>query len=171
MKKNLPLIVAVLLPVVFIVGVFLIFYLPNLLLSPQYNFLYSSPDRYSLNSFEFNYKVEDGKLQLAPNTTTSPGNQKEKMPKLYVYDVKNDTSRLIEFSEAQGFDLDPNPSSPDGFTFRHERRHNGIFELFGSSGRNNEYALYKGNRSKRLSGIAVGSRYYYRSVSFIGWIK
>jgi hypothetical protein len=174
-NKNLPLIIGIALPVLFIGIVSIILFLPSLFIRPQHNFIYSSNnDYYSYNqAYRNSYAVENGRLIMEPLPVQAGVvyTYKADAPDLFLYDVKSDSSHLIEYSEARRWNLDPGPSSPDGYTVKYEYGHDGIFELFGSDGRDNGYFISKGSGSKKLRGL--GNNGYYDSGNFklIGWVK
>jgi hypothetical protein len=177
--KNLPILVGIFLPIVFILIISLVIFLPSLSIKPQYNFLYTGRnDYYNYDGgYKNNYKVENGKIALDPVPPLTDKNviQKYKgdMAKIYLYDVKNNSSHEISFVEALKLNLDPGPSSPDGYTISYQYGHDGIFELFGS-GDNTGWSIVKGRGKKTLIGLSSGSsysRWYDGDLKFIGWVK
>ena len=93
-------------------------------------------------------------------------------PPLYVYDLLTNSSHLVTIDEAKKFNLDPGPSSPDGYTINYRYYNSGIFELFGSDNRNQGYYIGLNGSEKRLDGL--NSTHYYGdpgSFKLIGWIK
>jgi type II secretory pathway pseudopilin PulG len=183
MKKHLPLIVGLALPVLFIIIISLVVFLPSITIKPQHNFLYTKVDSYNRygQSYTTAYKVEDSKITTVitpiPNykelygTTTSLLKEAVNLPDLYLYDVKSNTSHKITLDQAQTYTLDPGPSSPDGYTVAYNYSNDGIFDLFGSSNSNDGYFISKGNGKKKLN--SIDSDGYYSSSNFrlIGWIK
>ena len=65
MKKNIPLIFAISIPVLMVIGIALSIYLPTLFVKPEYDFLYSIGGDYSYRN---EYAVENGKLVKKPVT-------------------------------------------------------------------------------------------------------
>jgi hypothetical protein len=180
--KNIPLLVGIALPIVFILVISMIVFIPSLSIKPQYNFLYlksNSPYYYNYNQELIGYALENNHLSLKPLPKTpdvaykGDGNGDITRPLLYLYDVKNNTAHQVEFDEAKNFVLDPGPSSPDGYTVSYQYGNSGIFELFGSGGNQSGYVISKGNASKKLSGLNYSGYGYYNSgdFHFIGWVK
>lgn len=178
--KNLPIIIGIALPLVFIAVISIVLFVPSLFVKPGYDFLYTTDERdyyYDYDgAYQNTFRVVDGRITLEPVAVRSdvvpvkPLVYKAAMPTLYRYDVETDTSREVSFVEAQKLSLDPGPSSPDGYTVEYDYGHDGIFEIFGSNGNGNAYVISKGNGGKRLTGLA-GDRYYYGNFRLLGWVK
>lgn len=195
-KKHLPLIVAIALPIIFIGILALVIAVPSMRISPQHDFIYI--DKQELNSksmaypyvptyYKNVYEIEEGKLVLKPlgiqpdgirvmpdgsRIYPVPGEQVEYIdaPKLYYYSVDENTSREISFADAQGLSLVPGPSSPDGYNVSYEYNSDGIFELFGSDS-NSGYVITKGTGRKTLTGMPSDQNYYGGSFTLIGWVN
>ena len=179
-NKNLPLIVGIALPVVFIIIISVVIYLPALFVNPAHNFLYSiSTDYYAYNQGYANtFSVKNNHLVLVPSQQLTRVGDVYKdtafradMPPLYEYDLKTDTSHEISFEEASKLTLDPGPSSPDGYQVKYEYNNDGVFELFGSSGTRNSFYISKGSSQKRLSGLSGNQSWYEGNFKLIGWEK
>ncbi len=183
MKKNIPLIVGIALPIVFIIIISLSIYIPTLYVNPEHNFIYSMNDNYySNNSYKNTYKITDGKIHTEQTLTAKNNGMIDSKtaiiymgenPPLYLYDVKTNSSHEITLEEAEKYNLDPGPSSPDGYNIDYGYNNNGIFELFGSSRNGNGFYVYKGNSKKMLTGLSNSKSYYYGAGYFnlIGWVK
>lgn len=174
--KNIPLLIGITLPIVFILIISVVIFTPSLFIKPQYNFLYSNNDSYYYdynNRYSNTYVVENNRLSLSPLPATAGVTYKADNPPLYLYDVKNNSSHQVEWSEAKNFNIDPGPSSPDGYVVKYQYSNDGIFELFGSNGNQNGYVISKGNGSKKLNGLNSNGYSYYNSgnFKFIGWVK
>src|ERR1035437_6083899 len=176
--KNLPLLVGIALPILFILIISIVVFTPSFFIKPQFNFLYSSADQNSYSYYQgyrSSFVVNDGQLSLNAFPDQRNGvkvEYKADMPPLYLYDVKTDSSHQISFSEAQKYNLDPGPSSPDGYTVKYEYNSEGIFGIFGSSGNNAGYFFEKDGGKKKINGLSnAGNGYYYSSGSMgiIGW--
>ena len=160
MKKNLPLIVGISLPIFFIIAMFLAVVAPSFFIKPQHNFIYSlySSDYYGSSKYENGFGVEDGRIVLIPFVAKVQENlNKIEMPPLYLYNVKENTTHLISFDEASDLILDPGPSSQDGYIAEYQYGgHDGVFEIFGSDGDRSGVYVSKGNSKKKLVGMADG---------------
>lgn len=190
LKKNLPLIVALALPVVFIGILALVVLLPSARLNPRNDFVYvnyeeanSKGNRYVPVVYRNEYRVEGEKLVRVPlaaganrgaadNSIAMPGSEVEYVdaPTLYHYSVTDDVTHEISFEDAQKLALTAGPSSPDGFIVKYEYNSDGIFELFGSDG-GSGYVLIKGSARKSLPGMSNANDYYYGGFELIGWVK
>jgi hypothetical protein len=173
MKKHLPLIVGIALPIIFIIIISIVLFVPSLYVKPQHNFIYTTlPDYYSYNQgYQETYKVRDSHIVTERVVPREKETQLSGAPTLYVYDVHADTSHQVTFDEVKGLAVDPGPSSPDGYTVAYEYNNDGIFELFGSNNENNRFFISKGNGKKKLNGL-IGDRYWYQgNFRLIGWVK
>ncbi len=173
--KNLPLIVGIALPIIFIFIISIVVFAPSYFVKPQHNFLYSNENSSSYyDSYRNTYEIVDGRLslKLLPIQAKAIYNYKGDSPSILLYDVKSNTSHQISLEEAKNLMLDPGPSSPDGYTVSYGNEGDyGIFDLFGGSRSYNGYFVYKNNARKKLTGISSGGDYYNRNFSFIGWVK
>ena len=174
--NNIPLLIGVALPIIIIFTISIIIFTPSLFIKPQYNFLYSNTDTYYYdynNRYSNTYVVEGNHLSLSSLPTTTRVTYKGDNPPLYLYDVKNNSTHQLDWSEAKNFNIDPGPSSPDGYIVKYLYSNDGIFELFGSNGNQNGYVIYKDNGSKKLNGLNSSGYSYYNSgnFKFIGWVK
>lgn len=174
-SKHLPLIIAIALPLVFILVISIIIFTPSLFIKPQHNFLYTTDNSYYSydQGFKNTYAVKNSHIVTDPlpipaNSTYQP--QKDS-PAIYLYDVQSDSSHEVTFTAAQNYLLDPGPSSPDGYTVSYQYGHDGIFEIFGSNGNNSNYVISKGNGKKKLSGITNDRYYGQGGFKLIGWVK
>ena len=179
-NKHIPLIIGISLPIVFIIIISAVIFIPSLSIKPQYNFIYTNGNnQYQYNQIYSNtYSVENNHLVLHPQSIqieqkNNPNIKVIDAPTIYLYDVKNNTSHQITFDEAKNYTLDPGPSSPDGYTVKYEYSNNGIFDLFGGSQNNgNGFFIEKDNGKKALTGMTDNNRYsYYGDFKLISWIK
>ena len=163
-KEKIPILIGILLPVILVLAFMAYLFLPSIMPGTEYNFIYTvREDNYSYriqNEENFTYNVVNNQIVYT-------GDQNNPTMKLYLYDTKNNTSRLISLSEANNFHIHPGPSSPDGFNVQYEWR--GSYSLFYSSSSDRGYYIRKGNRSKKLTGF----HWSHNNSSFklIGWIK
>jgi hypothetical protein len=170
--KNIPLLIGIALPVIFILVISIVIFTPSLFLNPQYNFLYSNDNSYYNQSYLNTYVVKDNHVSLNPTPTTPGIISNASNPTLFLYDVKNNSTHQVDFNEAKNFIVDPGPSSPDGYIVKYQYSNYGIFSLFGSNDNQNGYVISKGNSSKHLNGLNTsGDNYYSNNFKFIGWVK
>jgi hypothetical protein len=190
-NKYMPLIVAITLPVVFMIVLAFVILVPNMSIKPTHNFVYTTfsekqiYDAYAYGYGQIQYKntydIKNEKIILKPlifqkpivnpNTVPQPTFVYEDAPKLYYYDVQAQTSREISFEEASTLTFQKGPSSPDGYIVTRDYSNStGIFDLVGSNN-STGYVITKGNGKKILSGIVADTQYYGNEVTIIGWIK
>ena len=87
--KNIPLLIGITLPIIFILIISVVIFTPSLFIKPQYNFLYSNNDSYYYDyRYSNTYTVENNRLSLSPLPATSGVTYKDGNPPLYLYDVK-----------------------------------------------------------------------------------
>jgi len=174
-KKNLPLLLALAIPVLMVIGVAAAVYLPGLGHQPSYNFIYLSGDGVAYYGYGgFDYYVKDGQV-VKEERPTNPMNDpyykdRARNVQMYVHDVKNNQSKEISFEEAQKLRLDPSVKSPDGYEVSRGGYNGGGF-LFSGGGSDYTHWYIKGyNRSKQLE-LKQSSGAYYDNFKFLGWIN
>lgn len=169
MKKNIPLLVGIALPILFIVGISIAVFVPSIFINPQHNFIYTEENTYYGygQGYRSTYKVENDRIVLEQLPMRDKDTYKGDAPTLYVYNIKTDTSHQISIDQADLLRIDPGPSSPDGYTVSYQYGHSGIFELFGSSSDSNGFFIAKDNGKKKLSGLIVNQGNF----KLIGWVK
>ena len=111
--KNTPLIIGIAVPVLFIIIMMAVVYLPKLSINPKHDFIYTLNDTYE--QYRNTYKVEDGKIAIYANPINTYSTYKGDYPDLYIYDIEKSTSKMISQSEVSKLSLEPGPSSPDGY--------------------------------------------------------
>jgi hypothetical protein len=185
--KYIPLIVAISLPILFMVVLALVVLLPNMNIKPQHDFLYTTfsqkqmYDAYGYGQVQYKnmYDIKDDKLVLKPLVLQKPVSTPtfpqptfvyEDAPKLYYYSIKEQTSQEISFDEASKLILQKGPSSPDGYTVTYDSNSSGVFDLFGSNN-STGYVITKGSGKKIISGIVTDAQYYGNEITLIGWLK
>ena len=171
-KKNIPLYIALAVPIVMIIIVAAFIYLPGIGKKPRYNFLYVSGDYASYN-YPGSYNVVNGRIAKIPTTNTNGTPYPVQMavtPQLYVYNVTTNVSREISYDAAVGYTLDPATQSPDGYTVQQGSGGGGDFLFGGGVSDYNDWFLKGHNRSLKLNLKTTGSPSYY-NVQFLGWIE
>lgn len=172
-KNNTSLVIAFVLPLLLVFVVTFSTYLPSLLISTEYNFLYatcmpnSSTYSYACDTTDQpKYTVTDKKINIvntkSVNTNTS---------RIFLHNTKSNTSREITYDEAKQLTLDEKLTSPDGVSITdHYQSGVNVFPFFNS---NSSYGYYltSGAHKRKLNLISETSSYYYRrNFQFIGWI-
>jgi len=186
MKKNLPIIVAILLPIIVVGGVLLALYIPSRDIKPEYNILYvvNNVDNYARVNYsnEFRYVISGGELikedlpQVNKNLTIEiPTRIKPDIdqPKLYVFDVKTEETKEVSYDEALMLDIiKAGNISPEGYSVSYTRDYNnsGVFELFGGYSREYGWRFTDGKVSIFKKSVLPDSRYYYNA-EVLGWVK
>jgi hypothetical protein len=174
-KKNIPLILALAIPVVMILAVALAIYLPGIGQSPKYNFLYMSGSNIYYGYGQQEYTVSGGRLvqnppQTAPNAYPPNYVQPDiAKPHFYVYDVSKDTATEITFEQAQTYHLDSSLTSPDGYSIAQGNGGGGDFIFGGGGGDYNSWFIKGHNRAHKLNLKLTAPNYY--NFQFLGWIE
>ena len=173
-KKNVPLIVALSIPILMVVLIAISIYIPTLFIKPQFDFLYTFGRGYCYD-YNRKYSVQNGKVienEMKKFDEKNPcHNYDQREQVLYYYDVQTNKVREIAFAEVQSFIVDNQLTSPDGFEVVSGDRSFDMF-FFSSSSYYAKY-LKKGAFSRKLN-ISGGNRYdydYNYNFNFIGWIK
>lgn len=187
-KKNLPLIAGLGIPLGMVLLIVLSLIIPSLFSKPKHNFVFvtNNTDRYDYNTtyspgmYSFNgisYAVSDGRLvqrtQVYYTYRSAPENNE---PKLYSYDVKSNRATEITYQQAMNYRLDASSIAPDGFEITYGSRSSGIFPIFYDSSR--DYStryLRKGMNNIKLNLPLVGNTPYYdyygnQGFQLLGWI-
>jgi hypothetical protein len=110
--KHLPLIVAIALPIIFIITLAITLSIPASKIKPEFNFIYTDISQeyyknYNMVQYKNMYDIKDKKLVLVPIIS-----QKEDIynktqieyknaPTLYHYDVKTNITKEVTFEEMQ----------------------------------------------------------------------
>jgi hypothetical protein len=165
MKKNIPLIVGISIPILMILFVAGSIYLPSLFVKPSYNFLYLL----GASCYGQPYSVVNGKLEQ--NDVKYPANYNPPaQPELFIYDATKDQSQQISFADAQNLNLDSTNQSPDGFEVVSGNSGGGDYFpfYFGPSNYNDGWYLKGHNIDKKINIQTVGNYYNF---TFLGWIK
>lgn len=161
-KKNVPLIVALSIPVLMIILTVVSIYVPTLFIKPKIDFIYSTGGNYC---YKHKYTVEKGKIvENEIKINEKDHCQEPPESKLYYYDVEKQISQELVYEEAQRYILNTSHKSVDGF----EVVSGGNSDMFFYDG-SAYYKKYlkKGAYSKRLN-MKVENYYDYK---FLGWVK
>lgn len=171
--RNLPLVLGIALPLVFILVVLLMAYIPQRALHPAHDFLYTSNTQPYLHAYKNAYHVEKGKLALEPveTNTDMKGVTVDAMPPLYRYDVQTGVVTEVSYEAAQSLTLTSGPTSPDGYFVDYRYNSSGLFDLFGGDGNSSGYYLTKGGAGKALPALSASGYRYNDAVQVIGWVQ
>lgn len=176
MKKNLPLILALCIPIAMIIFVAASIYLPLAFISPQDKFIYVVNDRYDY--YGEHYEVRDGKI-IVVSVPIPPGSTIKEFPvtstttaRFYMYDAAQDETTEVKSEDINKYTVDSNATSPDGFSIQRGGGNDGIFELFGGMNRDyNTVYLKKGAYTRKIALKTVNQTYYYNNdFRFLGWV-
>jgi len=187
-KDNLVLVIGLTLPVLLILLFFLATVLPKSMASPpQYEMLFSFVryDYQNTSPVNIEFSVKDGLLR-ARVTKVDKKIQNYNLKKLMVYEGKTESVREIPFAmpvlendadnaevtlaETNNFTINPNNTSPDGYSFEGPNSAHGglVTELFGGGYRNQGVRVKKGSVGYKIP--AMQNDYYFNNIQFIGWI-
>lgn len=185
LKQNLTLVLAFLLPILLIATIALSTYLPSLLLSTNYNFIYATCANntgyyeYNCNKYLQNrYTVVNGKLLVNDTPFVIDSNNDNILDKeldfnsrIFVHDTKKNESREITQEEAVGLTLNNLLTSPDGVSVSSDYSRGAEFLFIFDGGSSYGYYLMKGNSKSKLNLINGEDNYYHRNnFQFIGWV-
>lgn len=177
MKKNLPIIIGVTLPIIFILLISLLAFGPTWSIKPAHNFIYSHDNRdyYYGRHYRNEYDVEGGKVVMKSRAISKVNQENvtfEDAPPLFLYNVSNNSTHEIGLAETMALNLDPGPTSPDGYLVEYRSGNYGVFELFGSNNSVSGYYMTKDQAGKKLPGFQ-NDRYggYDSNFKFLGWVK
>lgn len=159
LKKNLPLLIAISIPILILVLLVISITLPSLLVKPQYDFIYMAGDNYDRQ-----YYVENSKLTKSESKSTYLSPAKKQF---FLYDIQANIARELTFDEAQTYTLNPNKKSPDGMEIISGGGSSG-FLFFSSTSYGYDYYILGHGLSKKLN-IPQTSNYdgYF---NFLGWV-
>ena len=163
--KNVPLIIALSIPVLMVTLIAVSIYLPTMFVKPQFDFIYSTDDGYCHYR---KYLVINSKIIEEENQKPTENNvcKHDRNPRLYYYDIQLNTPKEITLEEAQKFFIDNRAQSPDGFEIVSGDRSFDIFFFSGSS--YYDKYLKKGTYTRKLN---TPHDYYYYDFRLIGWVK
>ena len=184
-KNQLLLLVAFVLPLVFVAVVLVISVIPSATLSTDYDFLYATCSDanppYSYNCRPYlatRFQVENGRLVEKPvpedldlDRDNIPDVLENYRARMFLHDTETNQSREISQQEAEQLELLDLLTSPDGVAVEWDRYGgDDFFFIFGSRS-NYGYYLTRGNAKKQLELINDANRYYYgNDLHFLGWI-
>ena len=176
-KKDISLYIALSIPVLIVVVLALVIYVPRYTTKkPAYNFIYSrADDRYYPSSSE--YSVRQGEITVETIPTPIPAPNERLMapvasqePRLFLYDVSANSEKEISLEDAKQLTLDDSTISPDGFTVERGGQGGGVFPFFMDNGDYNSLYLSKGSYNVRLNINSSDFNNSLYNVRFIGWV-
>jgi hypothetical protein len=194
-RDNLVLVSGIGLPVLLVIGFFILNSVPRILADPPaydcllvaYRYDYQSPHNYYLN-----FEVRDGKLsgEVAPKAAENNYTSRQ-FARIYRYRAANNTFEEIVFdlpaglespdkpvpiklAEADNLTLDKRKESPDGYEFEflgYRGRGGLLGELFGMNrSYESNYVLKKGSSHVELPKLSDDPYFNQNDVHFLGWI-
>ena len=170
-SKNLPLYIALAIPVVLTLAIAATIYFPQLFApKPAFNFIYSSADNY-YPPYEFlvqNGKIIKKDIPVPQNQYDTP---RSGTVRLFIQDVQINQSKEISLEEAQNLKISAEHFSPDGFEIFQGRNYNdGFFFLFYSYGDYNSVYIRGHGYGKKMNTVCTDKPYYGHPFQFVGWI-
>ena len=185
-KEHFIVILAFMLPLLLIVGLAVSTYIPSLLLSTKYDFVYATCGDGTNYYYEYRcemylnslYTVENGKLLLRDvdpaqdsDNDKTPDVAENYVTRLFLHDTQTNEGREITLNEAQSLDLNKLITSPDGVSVESVYNDSVDFFIFFDGSSNYGYYLTKGRKKSKLNLVNDDDRYYYRdNFKFIGWV-
>ncbi len=185
-KKNFVLLLAFLLPVVFIAVVALGAYFSSRSVATDYHFVYATCTD-SRNYYPYpcdtylqkRYTVVNDKLVVTEVDMTQDSDKNgvadfnaKYADRLFLYDTKKHESREITLGEAQAMTLNGLLTSPDGVTVSGNYARGGdFFFIFGGGSSSYGHYLTKGKSRSKINLINSSDEYYYQNnFQFVGWV-
>ena len=182
-KNNLPLILAIALPIMLIIIFAIAQFLPKFfVLSPEYNLVFATNYYESQNDKYLGYRIniKNNKLVFEYRKLKY---QRTK-PEFFIFDAKNNILKKINYNlpkvtneswhiikipELDNLLLDDNKKSKDGYILKSNRKYNGLglLDLFFTSRYSGNYAISKDNYNIEIKPLN-NQRFY--QVHFIGWV-
>ncbi|MDF3024478.1 MAG: hypothetical protein K0R10_1839 [Alphaproteobacteria bacterium] len=193
-KDNFVLIIGLALPVLLMVGFMVVASLPQKMGDPpKYDLIFSTSDyNYSPEKgrpVNVSLVVKDGVLKAQYTKVPDTKNPNYNWIKLYQFDAKTQTVRLLEFGDpyemdkidpsredtveaTKGLKLDTTLKSPDGFelTAENYRRYGLVNEIFGSWRNDYNMKLRSGMTAVPLKTGNPNEVFYNGQTNFIGWV-
>jgi hypothetical protein len=174
MQKNLPLIIAFLVPLAMILFIGGSIYLPTLFIHPHDKFIYSTnspyPYDYGDHYVVTNQTLEKVSIPYPPNYIKPP-TEIHVADRLFLYDASTDTSSEITLDQAKMYRLSTSEISPYGFKLEPYNGGDNIFSLFGGTSRDyGAQYLKKGVYNKKINLSRVPNDYYNYNFRFLGWV-
>ncbi|NNC97428.1 MAG: hypothetical protein HKN88_05090 [Gammaproteobacteria bacterium] len=163
--KNWSLILGLAIPVLMILFIAVSIYVPQLFDNtppPSVNFLYTSD-----YTHPHSLQVRKNRLEWVKGHTYNEQQDKAyaSKPVIYVHDVKTNTSKSIDFEEAQNLLLDAKAIAPDGYKIEQSRR-NGWFPFDYHYSR--DRYLVNAHAAHKLNLEYTNQSYY--GFNFLGWV-
>ena len=177
-KENIPLVVGLAIPVLMVIALAAIIFLPRAYVQPQYDFVYSTGD-YPVyindsDNTRTEYRVVNNTIEkdVTPDQSEQRFPRYDAPPKFYRYSVAEQRSQELNSEELLSLTVDPAKESPDGFRLTYAREHDNFLEAFFGGRDRSQQVLAKGSVSieVQLTTGAKSSNYYWRDSGFIGWI-
>lgn len=154
MRKNLPIIIALMLPLLVVLGVLIVVYMSTESIQPQHDIVVSTEE----------------------NLPRIPGTDQEDNRRFFIFYI--DEERIEEMTAEEVAELSfaqEGEISPEGYVARYgyDYRNSGIFELFGGyNDREQGFILQDGNATRFVEAtFPTSQRYYYGNVTILGWIN
>lgn len=187
LKKNFVLLLAFLLPVVFIAVVALGAYISSRSVVTDYHFVYATCMdgrnyyQYPCDTYlQKRYTVANNTLvvnsvdmTLDSDKNGLPDFNAKYIDRLFLYNTKKHESREITLSEAQTMRLNGLLTSPDGVTVSsyYDRNGGDFFFIFGGGSSSYGHYLTKGKSRSKINLINSSDEYYYQNnFQFVGWV-
>jgi hypothetical protein len=171
-KRNIPVILGILIPIAMVLFVAGSIYLPRLFAEkPTYDFVYvTDPDYWG----DVRFSVVNGRLTKKPVLPADPKypTPPSQDPRIFIHRVGANKSEEVTFEEAAKLNLDSKLESPDGFTVTQGSGGGDFFPFFFDGG-NDYYGRYiQGHGYRERLNLLPSRGYdYYGNFQFMGWIN
>jgi len=172
LREHLALVVALLLPVLLIIGVLVVLYLPQLLVAdPMHKVLYRQRSNDAACGYQ--YEVENSRLQARADNRRD-GTEREQCTEgayqhdtFYIYDPATDEHTRVSYSEVVDRTIEESRRAPDGYRISPDRYYAGGF-LFFDGGHEDGWRMHKDGARHTMTFDHISS---YPRPEFVGWIN
>lgn len=164
-KKHLPLFIALALPVIMVLFIAGAIYLPAFFSHPTTDFIYTTGYDYCGTQYFVQYQKIAKSENTCPNYYPKPPQEY----KLFLHKTKEDVSAQITFEQAEGYTINENSTSPEGYKIEYGSQSGGFFPFFMYSGSDHN-SIYLTNNGVSYKLNTVNTNGYSGQFKFLGWI-
>lgn len=197
-KENIPFYVAIGAPILLVLIIGALSYMPKVFSKSDYNFLYSENSANNQYAFRGNdcivyekyYQISaDGSISLRDFYIAESGEEDPEIvrmkacggqpmvfrsaPDLYVFDFETNTSRKIAVDQLPDIKILDINTSPDGYRVSTRYSSGSLLDIFGGSdNRSGVFLIKNGNPVRRIETETSTNESYYseNDFRFIGWV-
>jgi hypothetical protein len=163
MKKNATTIIAIALPIVFIVIFAVFLAVTRVDINPAHDFVYKT--------VEYNYPLYEKTPESGDALGSSRVMEKpELIETFYIYSVQDESSNEISTAEISALNISTNPKSSDGYIVQYDYDYSDILTIFGGENQSGYYIMKSGEETRGAKKVKIED-HYRGSFEFVGWIE